>query len=320
MIRVALFSDQQFNVGGFELVEQWRAESGFIWIDLMQEPKEQERVLLQKLGCHSLAIEDAQRDRRPPKVESFDQLSLVLYRGFSKTEELLDVKTMALAAFVGEQILITRRTEPSFGVEALWQDEKLNHYIRSPALLLSKIMNASAIRYTESILEAEDEISDLEDAMLTRSNDELMHRLILLKSHLRKLHRIKSYHVKLVRQILSGDVNHLPIENAEIKHSFRDVFDKFERLESLTAMYYDLCGDLIEGYISLSSHQLNKTMQLLTVVSAIFVPLTFIAGIYGMNFEHIPELSFKYGYFVLWGFMLLTASGLLVLFRRKRWL
>ncbi|MBW8189641.1 magnesium transporter CorA family protein [Neiella marina] len=317
---MAYFANHQLTVGGVELVEPWRAQNGFIWIDLVQEPKEQERALLHELGCHALAIEDAQRDRRPPKVESFEELSFVLYRGFSKTEELLDVKTMALAAFVGDRILITRRTEPSFGVEAMWQDEKLNHYVQSPALLLSKIMNASAIRYTESILEAEDEISDLEDAMLTRSNDELMHRLILLKSHLRKLHRIKSYHAKMVRQILTGDVNHFAIDDAEIKHSFRDVFDKFERLESLTAMYYDLCGDLIEGYISLSSHQLNKTMQLLTVVSAIFVPLTFIAGIYGMNFEHIPELSFKYGYFILWGFMLLVASGLLVLFRRKRWL
>jgi magnesium transporter len=100
----------------------------------------------------------------------------------------------------------------------------------------------------------------------------------------------------------------------------RDVHDKFERLESLTAMYYDLCGDLIEGYISLSSHRLNRTMQILTVVSAIFVPLTFVAGIYGMNFEYIPELSFKYGYFVLWGAMVAMASGLLFVFKRIRWL
>ncbi|MBD1388954.1 magnesium transporter CorA family protein [Neiella sp. HB171785] len=320
MIRVAYFSEQSITMGDEQLIKQWQNDSGFIWIDFVREPKEQERALLAELGCHTLAIEDAQRDRRPPKVESFDHLSLVLYRGFSKTEELLDVKTMALSAFVGDRILITRRTEPSLGVEAMWQDEQLAHYVQSPALLLSKILNASAIRYTESVLEAEDEISELEDAMLTRSNDELMNRLIILKSHLRKLHRIKSYHVKLVRQILTGDINHFSMDDTEVKHSFRDVYDKFERLESLTALYYDLCGDLIEGYISLSSHQLNKTMQLLTVVSAIFVPLTFIAGIYGMNFEHIPELSFKYGYFVLWGFMAFMASALLILFRRKRWL
>ena len=66
-------------------------------------------------------------------------------------------------------------------------------------------------------------------------------------------------------------------------------------------MYYDICGDLVDGYISISSHQLNITMRVLTVITAIFVPLTFIAGIYGMNFEYMPELSYQYGYFFVWG-------------------
>ncbi len=85
-------------------------------------------------------------------------------------------------------------------------------------------------------------------------------------------------------------------------------------------MFYEICGDLIEGYISLSSHQLNLTMRVLTVITAVFVPLSFIAGLYGMNFEYIPELKFAGGYFVVLGVMIVTALGLLGLFRKKGWI
>ncbi|WP_413112393.1 magnesium/cobalt transporter CorA [Thaumasiovibrio sp. DFM-14] len=320
MLKTVYLKDQKLIEGGEELVEQWRQDGGQIWIDFYKEPLADEEKLLTKLGCHPLAIQDAQRDRRPPKVEEFDNYTFVLYRGFSHIEPHLDLKTMALACFLGENILITRRVEHSYGIDSLLQHKSLAKFLRSPSLMLSKIMNASAQRFTDAVLEAEDEISELEDVMLTHSSDDLMHSLILLKSHLRKIHRVQSYHVKLLAQVMTEELAYLDMSDSEVKHSFRDVFDKFERLESLTSMYYDLCGDLIDGYISLSSHQLNKTMQLLTVVSAIFVPLTFIAGIYGMNFEVIPELSYKNGYFILWGVMIGIASSLLYLFRRKRWL
>ena len=85
-------------------------------------------------------------------------------------------------------------------------------------------------------------------------------------------------------------------------------------------MYYEICGDLVESHISISSHQLNQTMKILTIITAIFVPLGFIAGLYGMNFQYMPELQFRYGYFVILGLMAVLAVGMLTLFRRVRWL
>ena len=81
-----------------------------------------------------------------------------------------------------------------------------------------------------------------------------------------------------------------------------------------------MCGDLVEGYISLSSHRLNNTMKVLTIITAIFVPLSFLAGLYGMNFDNMPELHFRYGYFVVLGLMALVATAMITLFRRIRWL
>ena len=85
-------------------------------------------------------------------------------------------------------------------------------------------------------------------------------------------------------------------------------------------MYYDICGDLINGYMSVTSHQLNATMRVLTVITALFVPLTFLAGIYGMNFEYIPELKADNGYFILLGVMAVVSVVLLIVFKKKRWL
>ncbi len=85
-------------------------------------------------------------------------------------------------------------------------------------------------------------------------------------------------------------------------------------------MHYDICSDLINGYLSITSHQLNETMRVLTVITAIFIPLGFLAGLYGMNFEYIPELKINHGYFYLLGFMGIIATALILLFKKKKWL
>ena len=84
-------------------------------------------------------------------------------------------------------------------------------------------------------------------------------------------------------------------------------------------MYFEICGDLINGYLSISSHQLNNTMKVLTVITAIFVPLTFIVGVYGMNFDNMPELHWHYGYFYILGGMLVFACAATA-FSIKKWL
>lgn len=93
-----------------------------------------------------------------------------------------------------------------------------------------------------------------------------------------------------------------------------------ERFHSLADLYQNIINDLIEGYISLNANHLNQIMKALTIVTVIFVPLTLLVGIYGMNFEYIPELKSEHGYFVLLGVMVAIALGLLLLFKRFRWL
>jgi len=104
------------------------------------------------------------------------------------------------------------------------------------------------------------------------------------------------------------------------RHEFQDAYEQMERLASLSALLQELTRDLIDGYISISSHRLNNIMKILTIASVIFLPLTFIAGIYGMNFENMPELKSTYGYFFVIGVLITLAAGLLAVFKRMRWI
>lgn len=301
----------------------WRQHPGSVlWLDIDREnPAQEETVLRDALHLHPLAVQDAQRDRHPPKIEEFDHFTLLIYRGLKRFDAGLDVEHVQSSFFVGTHFLVSYRHGPALSLENLWSDNgELQTLLRKPAMTLARILRASVYRYLDGIALLENELNQIEDAMLQEPSDSIMHDLVIYRSRLRKLNRIFNYHERVVRRILQESTAELDMEDIALYHAMQDVYDKCERLHTLGAMYYDQCGDLVEGHLSLTSHQLNKTMQALTVITAIFVPLGLLAGIYGMNFTNMPELQTENGYFVLLAVMGLVVSVLLILFRRRGWL
>jgi magnesium transporter len=323
MINVKLLkANGEQSQGGAELIDQWRSDSSaIIWIDLEQNPDSAEISLLQEFHCHKLAILDAHRERHPPKIEQFSDQTFILFRGITEMSDNLEVTHLQLALFVGERFLISRHNSPSYGISYWLDNEELFHYLKSPASLALKILHTTSGKYLEQLLDFESNLSDLEDTMQSGANDEVLKELIAYKTRLRKLRRGFDYHQKMVGELSTTPIKHSPTDDEhELLHQTQDLFERCERLHSLSSMYYEICGDLIEGYLSLSSHQLNITMKILTVITAVFVPLSFIAGLYGMNFEYMPELKYHNAYFITLGVMLTTAFTLLAIFWKKRWL
>jgi magnesium transporter len=306
--------------GGIELVEHWREDNGsYIWIDLLNEEPHTEKTFLLSMNCHPLAVEDVQRFRHPPKTETFDNYTLILYRGITEFNKDLTIQQMTIALFAGDRCLISCHPRHSLGITRYWENAQQENLLVSPGLLASRIMRFSVGRYLEAILDFEPSLNELEDAMQEKPNDEVMRELICYQSRLRKHKSIFSYHEKLVTNLLKDVPQRLIDEDGDIEHALQDLFERCERLHGLCTMYYEICGDLINGYLSISSHQLNNTMRVLTVITAIFVPLTFIAGIYGMNFDNMPELHTPYGYFYTLGGMLIIAAGFGII-AFKKWL
>ncbi|GIV31558.1 MAG: hypothetical protein KatS3mg029_0909 [Saprospiraceae bacterium] len=111
-----------------------------------------------------------------------------------------------------------------------------------------------------------------------------------------------------------------PFVNAETGLFLRDLYDHAIRIADLVDTYRDIATGLQELYLSELSMRMNKVIQFLTIITTVFVPITFLAGVYGMNFEYMPELKLRYAYFVVWGVMISVATGFLIYFKRKNWL
>jgi magnesium transporter len=321
MIRSLLISiNHEVQEGSRELVETWREQTdSFLWLDYQKTLDEADIDLLQSLGCHVLAIKDAVRKSHPPKVEYFTDNTFVLFRGITAIDENLRLSPQQIAFFIGERLLITTHTGLSLSIEHYFSEQRDASLICNPLMQASSIMHYSSGRYLETILGFEDQLTEAEDTMMNGGSDALMKELVGYRSQLRKLKRVFSYHEKLACTLLEMTGKSNRTESESLQHAMRDLFDRCERLHSLSGMYYEICGDLIDGYISITSHQLNNTMKILTIITAIFVPLSFLAGLYGMNFDNIPELHNQYGYFILLGIMAAVACSMVYFFKRYKW-
>jgi magnesium transporter len=175
------------------------------------------------------------------------------------------------------------------------------------------------VGYLEAMLQFEDRLADMEDAMQEKPNDELMRDLIAYQSRLRKLKRIFDYHERVIENLRMDVPQRLIDEEGDIEHALQDLYERCERLHGLCSMYYDICGDLINGYLSLSSHAQSSTIRDLTVLTALFMPPTLIVGIYGMNFINMPELKWEYGYFFALG-VIVAVSLITGLWAYRKWM
>lgn len=317
--------EQQFLEGGNELVARWQEDEGSrIWIDIEGEVGGDVIDLLRAMGCDPLAITDSSRLRHPPKIEHFENNTFMLFRGIAEFDESLELLPQQLGIWVAERHIITVHRGHSVSVDGLWQRALKQERLTDPGRLALRLIHYASGRYLNTLLEFEERLSRFEDNVLADISESDMKELVAYRSRLRKLRRIFSYHHTLADAIYNHGGPYLGEGEGEgedaLHHIRRDVFDRCERLYSLCSMYYELCSDLVEGHISLTSHRLNETMKILTIISAVFVPMTFMAGIYGMNFEHMPELSWRYAYFVLLGIMALMAIGMMLIFKRFKWL
>jgi magnesium transporter len=323
MIRALLY-DPSTNVthqGDESLLEDWQKQpDSCIWIDLEGEDNDVERDLLGRhFNADPLALADAQRSRHPPKLEIFDDHFFMLLRGLNTQSDGLEFTTMQIALFVGARFVVTRRAVFSPSVANTW-DAVIDGQVElanGPAHITYLIARQVADRYTKMVSRIETRLDELEDEMFRDPRDVLLNELMNYSANLKKLRRIFTYQQALMAELAT---ERIPFFKKRTKHEFNDVYEHMERLASLSGLYEELAADLVNGYISLNSHRLNQIMKVLTIFTVIFLPLSLLAGIYGMNFEVIPELHWRYGYFVVIGTMGVIALALLWAFRRLKWL
>ncbi len=313
-------ASRQLRKGGHELVDEWdRNPDSRIWAIIENEPPEAEKALLaSRFGIHELAITDALRTRHPPKIETFEGSTFILMRGLDAETDSLEFGTIQLSLFVSERSLVTRSSGYSVSshaiLEALMSGEIPPDISRAGLAL--RLCRRVSDRFLPILLAVERRLEAMENEMLDQPTDDLLAELVRQKGSLKRILRVLQYHA----QAFTAVGTHVPQQLAGHHHELTDVQEQLDRQLSLARLHYELTDDLMQGYLSLSAHRLNQIMQTLTIVTVVFVPITFMAGIYGMNFEFMPELNFRPAYFVLLGAMVLVVTSILVLFHRRGWI
>jgi magnesium transporter len=275
--------------------------------------------LQERMKLPRLAVDDALRQRHPPKYEDLEEdWCFQIMRGFDADTPDASIGTVQLALFWRGNILVSRHDKPSASVVDL-RESLTDGSLALPektSRLLYMIERKIFDRYLPIMLQIESRLEIIEEQLLERPDDRLLAELMEFSSQLKRLRRISAYHEKSLASLRTHGKSRHGMSGAQLI----DLFEQAERLHSLATLHYEITSDLINGYLSLSSHRLNNVMRVLTVVTVLFVPLTFIAGVYGMNFTHMPELGTRWGYFVVLGVMITLAVTLLVVFRRKGWI
>lgn len=320
-VRCALsIQGQTPEQGGVELVERWLGRrEGIIWVDFRHMEARPERELLERFGIDSLAIDDCMRERHPPKLEWFDDYYFLLLKGFSADTQDADFDVVHISIFVGHDFIVTRHAGESPSINKVWSGLENGSLSveQGPGHICYRIVRTIIERYTPIVFGVEERLDELEEIMVADPTDEMLAELIRYNSRLKKMRRIFSGQSLILNELRESDS---VLIGSKGEHEYNDAYEQMDRLSSLSGLLQELTVELIEGYISLSSHRLNRIMKVLTITAVIFMPLTLLAGIYGMNFEHMPELGFHYAYFIVLGMMLGMTGGLLALFRYLKWI
>lgn len=288
------------------------------WVDFSEPTEEEIKHLSDTFHFHPLAIEDCVQEFQRPKLDYFKHYTFFVTHAVR--EEKGELIKDEIDFFLGENFIISFHKNPSVEVTKVWNDlinqTSLENW--DPYLVFYELLDKIVDNYFPIIYKIEDELAKMINNTDNQSMADLMDDLFETRNMLmRMLHSVNPMRDLLYRMLNSHHLNLNRI--GERREYYSDVHDHLLKLSEMVMSNREVTADIRDSYISLNSHQTNNVMKLLTIITSIFAPLTFIAGIYGMNFEYIPELSWKYGYFASLIVMAIIGISMLIWFKRKGW-
>jgi magnesium transporter len=304
-----------------QLPELLRDEKAVIWVDMEQPTEADERILLDVFHFHPLTVEDCRENRHYPKIEEFPNYLYFIVHGVTANTTPDRFNTIELDGFLGPNYVITYHHEMFRSIINVKKQLSTSPVTcqRGPSFLLHQILDQIVDFYSPVLDDFDERIDQLEDNIfsLRRPNDQILEEIMELKRSVLRLRRISAKQMDIFYRMSRGEVHLIP---QPMLPFYRDIYDHLIRVTDLAENYRDLIGGALEAYLSVVSNRMNEIMKVLTIFSAVMLPLTFLAGVYGMNFDNIPELHTRYGYFGIWIVMILVAVIMLSLFWRAGWI
>jgi len=300
-------------------------ETNVVWVDLQGETTEKAReakdILTNVFNFHYLTIEDCMETRNQPKVEAFPDYFYFIVHGVKTETNSVNFVTKELDGFLGKNYVVTFHVERFRSIKKVKNQIRANPFAcqRGAAYLLHQILDQIVDLYMPVVDDFDNTINVLEDRVfrMKKGNTAILEEIMDLRRAVARLKRISSRQLEVLYRLSNAEFPQIP-EN--IIPFYRDVHDHLLRISDLSESYRDLVSGLFDIHFSVTANKTNDVMKILAIFSAIMLPLSLIAGIYGMNFENMPELHSPNGYYLTLGFMILIALALLFYFWRKGWI
>ncbi len=314
MIRTIHYTNtgqQRTDIPMTEIPTLVKLEEGLLWVDLFDEPREHcEQILLEHFGFHPLAVEDAFEESQIPKVDDWEDYLYIVLDGVEWIgDEEEQIRIPELDIFLGRHYVVTYHPSPVKALDRVWAAAQRDYRMLKNGAdhLLYRLAHEQAME-AMNVIENIDELLDhLEDDILTGANLQVMEKLFLLKRTLLILRRTVVPQREVFNK-LARDPYAVVDEKDQIY--FRDVFDHFIWLQGLIENLRDLVCGAMDMYLSVVNNRMNNAMRALTVITTLFLPLTFITGFFGMNFFEAVLPSAWWTGELMFG---LTLFGLLVI-------
>ena len=324
----SLIYSTTYNADGFEtkefkdlevFIKEERAEK-ISWINIVGISDE---PFIEKLGKHfnlnPLVLEDIVNTEQRPKIDEYDDYIFAVFRMLYITEE---------DEIVGEHVAIVLHENTVLVFQEVKEDvfDGLRGRItgklgrirsRGADYLFFALLDAIVDNYFLAIENLNNRIEILEEEVYNNPEPIVAKNIQQLKKEVLKIRRWIFPVKELISRLIDTDN---PLITKDTKLFLRDVHDHTVEINESLQIYREMSMSLMEMYMSNMSNKMNEVMKVLTIMASIFIPLTFIAGIYGMNFDHMPELHYEYGYQVVWVVMIVLFIGMMIYFKKKKWL
>ena len=286
-----------------------------LWLHFDTPTEDELDFLKENFAIHHLTIEDIVNQNQRPKIEPFENYVYLAIHPLRR-EAKWEIEPSELDLLLGRGWIVSVHYGPLPG---LIDNSQLHERIpaalaRGADFLLYTLVDLVVDSYFPILDDVEDEIDSLEDRLLLRAHPGVMNRLLSLKRSIVHIRRAVTPQREVLNQLTRHD---FPFVRPENLVYFRDVYDHLIRIAEELDSLRDILSSVLEIHLASTSNQLNETMKRLTAYGTIFVVITAVAGIYGMNFKFMPELEWRYGYFVVLGVMAVISLGLYFYFKKR---
>jgi magnesium transporter len=316
------------------------ADDAMVWINLASPtPEEEHDILATFFPVHELVLSDARRalgahedddgQFHHPKVDDFGSYLFIIMHAIVQrsasgdsqdaADALRGLSESQINIVVGERVLITHHANDIPAVSGLVNACDRNPHLlsRGPDYLLHILLDDLVDAYVPIAVQFEDRVDELEHAIFRRPSNLVLVRILELKRLMQRIRKDVVYQREIVNRLARGEFALISLHESMY---YRNVYDHLVRIADQIESSRDLTISIMEAYFSVSSARLNEVMKVLTVISTIFLPITFLTSLYGMNFEFMPELHWTWAYPAVLSIIVVVAGSMYYMFRRRGWL